>query len=254
MASADSVVKAPPLPLQCVVNTWRSPERHRADAMRPVTPCLILVGEPMDECCEVHVVEARQRRVLILVLVINAAMFVAECLAGLLAHSTGLLADSVDMLGDAVVYGFSLYVVGRGPRWQARGALLKGGLMAAFGVVVLAEVGSKLVRGVVPRADVIATVGVVALVANVACLALLWRHRADDANMQSVWLCSRNDVAANGGVLLGGLGVALTASAWPDIVVGLLIAALFTRSAIRIFRLARRTVQPLSPPALSRGR
>jgi Co/Zn/Cd efflux system component len=199
----------------------------------------------MDACCGIHTVQARQRRVLTIVLLINAAMFMAECLAALLAHSTALLADSVDMLGDAVVYGFSLYVVGRGPEWQARGARLKGGLMAVFGLAVLVEVGTKLARGFVPRAELMGAIGVVALVANAACLALLWRHRSDDVNMQSVWLCSRNDVAANGGVLVGALGVALTASAWPDIVVGLLIAALFTRSAIRILRLARRAAGPL---------
>jgi Co/Zn/Cd efflux system component len=149
------------------------------------------------------------------------------------------------MLGDAIVYGFSLYVVGRGPRWQARGALLKSGFMAFFGLAVLVEVGTKLARGLVPRADVMGAIGVLALAANVACLMLLWRHHADDVNMQSVWLCSRNDVAANGGVLLGALGVSLTASAWPDIVVGLLIAAMFVRSAIRVLRLARQAVAPL---------
>lgn len=199
----------------------------------------------MDTCCEVQAVQARQRRVLTVVLGINAVMFLTECLAGLLSHSTALLADSVDMLGDAIVYGFSLYVVGRGSQWQARGALLKSGFMAVFGFVVLVEVATKLARGLVPRADVMGAIGVVALAANVACLVLLWRHRADDVNMQSVWLCSRNDVVANGGVLLGALGVTLTISAWPDIVVGLLIAALFMRSAIRILRLARQAAAPL---------
>jgi len=200
----------------------------------------------MDACCEVHEVHARQRRVLTLVLVINAVMFFAQCLAGLLSHSTALLADSVDMLGDALVYSFSLYVIGRGPRWQARGARLKGGLMLVFGVAVLMEVGTKLARGLVPRLEVMAAMGIVALAANAACLILLWRHRADDVNMHSVWLCSRNDVAANAAVLLAAAGVALTASAWPDIIVGLLIAALFTRSAIRILRLAPRAGEPLS--------
>ena len=200
----------------------------------------------MDACCEVHEVHARQRRVLTVVLVINAVMFVAQCLAGLLSHSTALLADSVDMLGDALVYGFSLYVIGRGPRWQVRGARLKAGLMLVFGVAVLIEVGTKLARGLVPRLDVMGAMGLVALAANAACLILLWRHRADDVNMHSVWLCSRNDVAANVTVLLAAAGVALTASAWPDIIVGLLLAALFTRSAIRILRLVSRAGEPLS--------
>ena len=200
----------------------------------------------MDACCDVHEVQARQRRVLTLVLVINAVMFVTECAAAVLSHSTALLADSVDMLGDAIVYGFSLYVIGRGPAWQARGARLKGGIMLLFGLAVLVEVGTKLARGLVPRVELMSAIGVVALAANAACLIVLWRHRRDDVNMHSVWLCSRNDVAANAAVLLAAGGVALTASAWPDVIVGLLIAALFTRSAIRILRLAPRAGEPLS--------
>jgi len=193
----------------------------------------------MDDCCEVHIVEARQRRVLILVLVINATMFVAECLAGLLAHSTGLLADSVDMLGDAVVYGFSLYVVGRGTPWQARAALLKGGIMAAFGAGVLAEVVVKIARGLVPSPDLMIGIGCLAFAANGAVLIFLWRHRGDDINMRSAWLCSRNDVIANASVLLAAGGVALTGSAWPDILVGLAIALMFGTSAVEVLRDAR---------------
>jgi Co/Zn/Cd efflux system component len=192
----------------------------------------------MDTCCEIRPVHARQRRILGVVLAINLAMFAVELAAGLAAHSTALLADSADMLGDAVVYAFSLYVVGRAPVWQSRAALLKGGLMAAFGVGVLAEIVSKLLRGVTPEAGIMSGVGMLALAANAAVLGLLWRHRADDLNMRSVWLCSRNDVVANGAVLLAALGVALSGSAWPDIAVGLGIAALFAQSAVSIVRQA----------------
>ena len=170
------------------------------------------------------------------VLAINAVMFVVELVAGILAHSTALLADSADMLGDTIVYGFSLYVVGRGPVWQSRGALLKGGIMAAFGAGVLVEVAAKLARGVTPSADLMSSVGLLALVANGAVLVFLSRHRADDLNMRSVWVCSRNDVVASAAVLLAGLGVALTGSAWPDIAVGLGIGALFVLSAVEVIR------------------
>jgi Co/Zn/Cd efflux system component len=196
----------------------------------------------MDTCCEVRPVHERQRGVLRVVLWINLAMFVVECGAGLVAHSTALLADSVDMLGDALVYGFSLYVIGRGPAWQARGALLKGGLMAALGVGVLIEIGAKLARGVTPSAELMSGVGLLALVANGAVLVFLWRHRADDLNMRSVWLCSRNDVMANAAVLLAAAGVAMSGSAWPDIAVGLGIAALFIASALGVVRAALRPV------------
>src|SRR5712691_1593884 len=174
----------------------------------------------MKECCDFAEVPARQRRVLHVVLWINSVMFVAEFAAGLLAQSTALVADSVDMLGDAIVYGFSLYVVGRPALWQARAALLKGVLMAGFGVGVLVQVIFKVANGIVPAADVMGGVGLIALAANVLCLFLLWRRRADDINMRSAWLCSRNDVVANGGVLVAAAAVALTGSMWPDIVVG----------------------------------
>jgi len=201
----------------------------------------------MNDCCEITAdFTERQRRVLRVVLWINVAMFLVESTAGLLAHSTALFADSVDMLGDAIVYGFSLYVVARGPVWQARGALLKGVIMAAFGAGVLAEVVLKLIGGAVPVAQTMGAIGALALTANVVCLALLWPRRTDDVNMRSAWTCSLNDVAGNVGVLLAGIGVALTGRAWPDIAVGLLIVALFATSAVSVIRDARRHLRPVA--------
>jgi cation diffusion facilitator family transporter len=198
----------------------------------------------MKDCCEVMTdVSVEQRRVLRIVLWINVGMFLVEFGAGLLADSTALLADSVDMLGDAMVYGFSLYAVSRGSAWQARAALLKGAVMALFGVGVLVEVVLKIARGTVPAADVMGGIGALALAANLGCLLLLRRRRADDINMRSAWLCSRNDVMANAGVLLAAAGVFLTRSAWPDIAIGLVIAALFATSALGVIREARRVLQ-----------
>jgi Co/Zn/Cd efflux system component len=194
----------------------------------------------MKDCCAVQPTHARQRHVLSVVLAINAAMFLIEIIAGLSAHSTALLSDAVDMLGDALVYAFSLYVIGRGATWQARSATLKAAIMGAFGVGILIEVAVKLSRGITPQADVMGAIGLLALAANGSVLAFLWRHRADDINMRSVWLCSRNDVIANGGVLLAALGVRGTHAAWPDIVVGLGIALLFMTSALEVWRAAFR--------------
>lgn len=202
----------------------------------------------MKECCEVGLdVQAHQRRTLHLVLWINAAMFVVEAIAGLVAGSTALLADSGDMLGDAIVYGFSLYAVARGPVWQARASLLKGGIMALFGVGVLSQVIVRLVRGGVPSADVMGGIGLLVLAANTLCLILLWRRRDDDINMRSVWLCSRNDVVANAGVLAAAGAVSLTGSVWPDLLVGLAIASLFGWSALDVLRRARDELRTRHP-------
>jgi Co/Zn/Cd efflux system component len=191
------------------------------------------------ECCEVRVdVPERQRRLLWVVLCINGAMFLVEFIAGITARSTALLADSVDMLGDAIVYGVSLYVVARGAVWQARVARLKGLIMAAFGVGVLAQVVTKLLHGLHPNADTMGVVGSLALAANTVCLVMLWRRRRDDVNMRSAWMCSLNDVAGNAGVIVAGAAVALTASGWPDILVGLMIAGMFCASATHIIRAA----------------
>jgi len=198
----------------------------------------------MKDCCEIRAeVPEGQRRVLLIVLWINVAMFVAEFGLGLLAHSTALLADSVDMLGDAIVYGFSLYAVARGVHWQARAAVLKGSIMATFGIGVLVEVAMKVARGEVPSAELMSGVALIALAANVFCLILLSRHRADDINMRSAWMCSRNDVVANVGVLVAAGGVAVTGSPWPDITIGLLIAALFGGSAVKVLRGATRELR-----------
>lgn len=167
-------------------------------------------------------------------------MFFVEGGAGIWAGSTALMADSLDMLGDTLVYGFSLYVLAKGARWQAVSAMFKGLIMAGFGVVVLAEAAYKFYYPLTPVAEAIGIVGALALAANAVCLWLLWRHRSDDINMHSVWLCSRNDIVANCSVLVAGALVYLTASGWPDIAVGLGIAALFLRSAFHvIFRAGR---------------
>jgi Co/Zn/Cd efflux system component len=202
----------------------------------------------MKDCCEVADVPRGQRRALQVVLAINVAMFLVESVAGWLAHSTALLADSVDMLGDALVYGVSLYVVARGSVWAARAAILKGGIMAVFGVLVVGEVVVKLAGGVVAIAGAMGGVGLLALIANSLCLAILWRRRGDDINMRSVWICSRNDVLANGAVLLAAGGVATTGAAWPDIVVGLAIAILFTSSAVVVLRDAGRALRARPQP------
>jgi Co/Zn/Cd efflux system component len=194
----------------------------------------------VDACCEVREIPRGQRRVLLVVLWINAAMFLVESGAGVLARSTALFADSLDMLGDAIVYGVSLYVIGRGVVWQARAALLKGLIMAAFCVGLMVQVALKIAHGLTPVVEVMGIVGFMAFIANVACLSLLWARRGDDVNMRSAWICSRNDVIGNAAVLVAAAAVAATGSPWPDIVIGLLLASVFGRSAAQVIREASR--------------
>src|SRR2546427_5059995 len=178
----------------------------------------------MNECCSIAAdIPERQRRILQIVLWVNLGMFLF-----------------LGMFLAEFVAGLSLYAVARGAVWQTRAALLKGTIMAVFGIAVLLEVTLKIIRSVIPTAEVMGGVGLVALAANIVCLTLLWRRRTDDINMRSAWLCARNDVTANSAVVLAAGGVALTGSAWPDIVVGLAIAALFGASAVEIIRKARR--------------
>lgn len=189
----------------------------------------------------------RHGRVLWVVLAINALMFLVEGWAGLLAHSTSLLADALDMLGDALVYGFSLFVIARSARWQAGAALAKGGFMLAFGVGVLGEALYKVFHPVMPDVGTMGVIGGLALAANLVCFFLLYRHRDDNLNMSSTWLCSRNDLIANVGVLLAAGGSYVLVSRWPDIVVGGIIASLFLSSAFSVLGQAIRALQ--TPPA-----
>ena len=189
-----------------------------------------------DKACEIAALRNRQSSTLKKVLGINAAMFIVELTVGLIGGSVSLVADSLDMLGDALVYGFSIYVVARGARMKANAALFKGGIMAAFGLFVLGQAIYKIVFPQVPVFEAIGAIGLLALAANGICFVLLWRHRADDINMSSVWLCSRNDIIANVSVLFAAAGVWLTDSGWPDILVGLALAALFLRSALFVLR------------------
>lgn len=197
----------------------------------------------MDDCCtkkgeEIASLALKdgQRRVLLIVLAINVSMFVIEFGAGLIARSSALQADAVDMLGDAFVYGLSLFVIDRGRKWEAAAALVKGSVILLLFVVIMLEIVLKLAHGVPPSSRLMLIFGTLALVANLACLALLWRFRRLNVNMSSTFECSRNDVIANLGVLMAAGGVAWLDSPWPDIAIGLMIALVFFRSAVRILR------------------
>lgn len=210
----------------------------------------------MDSCCEnkageLSQLRTKQSRVLYIALAVNAVMFLVEFTAGWIASSTALLGDSLDMFGDASVYALTLFVLHRSARARAGAALFKGVFMLLFGVLVVADALRKMVLQELPSADWMGTVGVLALIANGYCFALLYRHRSDDLNMRSTWLCSRNDLLANSSVIVAAILVALTTSPWPDIVVGMAIAALFLHSALQVIREAWREWRANTPPPQS---
>ncbi len=180
-----------------------------------------------------------QRRVLGAVLAINLVMFFVEAGAGWRADSIALQADALDFLGDSVNYAIALFVLARSLAWRAGTALAKGVVMFAFGVFLAGASVHHALVGSAPEATVMGAVGMLALVANVVCALLLFRFRGGDANLRAVWLCSRNDAIGNLAVLAAASGVFLTGASWPDLVVGLVMAALAVWAGLSVMRQAR---------------
>jgi Co/Zn/Cd efflux system component len=210
-----------------------------------------------DCCCEpsplkpdLHQNDSRYRRVLWVVLAINAAMFLVEIGAGLAAGSASLQADALDFLGDAANYAISLVVVGMALRYRASAALAKAATMGAFGLWVIGMVIWHALHGTLPSAFTMGAVGVAALVANAASFGLLWAFREGDANMRSAWICTRNDVLGNLAVLLAAAGVFGTGTGWPDVIVAAIMAGLAMQGAATVIRKSLGELrQPSSVPA-----
>ena len=197
-----------------------------------------------DKSCAIEALKKRQSGTLKIVLAINAVMFVVVFVAGLLAASTALMSDSLDNLGDAITYALSLYVISRTNRDKAKVALFKGGLILATGLFVLGQVVYRVLEPTVPVFETMGGIGILSLVANGICLALLWKHRGDDINMSSVWECSRNDILSNLAVLVAAAGVWLSQSGWPDLAVGLALSLMLINSSRRVLAGAWRELSP----------
>ena len=197
-----------------------------------------------DSCCGANVrfdgLDPRYRRVLWTVIAINALMFVIEIAAGHLAGSQALQADALDFLGDTLTYGLSLAVIGRPIETRARAAVLKGLSLTLMGLWVFGSTLYHVLVLGVPRAEIMGVVGFLALAANVTSVLLLMRYKDGDANVRSVWLCSRNDALGNVAVMLAAVGVWGTATAWPDLVVAGIMAGLFLSSSAQILAQAFR--------------
>ncbi|MBU1213208.1 MAG: cation transporter [Alphaproteobacteria bacterium] len=171
------------------------------------------------------------KRILWAVIVINAAMFLIEMSAGKLAGSQALQADALDFLGDAFTYGLSLAVIGMSLKVRSTAALIKGVSLLLMGLWVFGSTAYQFFVLGVPKAEIMGAIGVLALAANVASVLLLMRYKDGDANVRSVWLCSRNDAIGNVAVMVASIAVWLTTTAWPDLIVAIIMAGLFLRSA-----------------------
>lgn len=193
-------------------------------------------------CCEIaeKPLDSRQsqslKKIFWIVLLINLGMFLVEAVSAFSSHSNALLADSLDMLGDAFVYGLSLLVLSRSHVTKAKASLAKGIIMTLLGFFVLGQVVYKIIHPIVPVAETITFISLIALVANLVCLFLLTRYKKTDLNTRSAWTCSRNDVVANVGVMIAGLLVGYFNSMWPDLIVGFAIASIVLYSSIDVIR------------------
>jgi len=200
-------------------------------------------------CCETPISSAPgYGRVLWIALVVNAAMFLVEVVAGVFAGSLSLQADALDFLGDAANYALSLWAVSRALKVRARVATLKGITMGLFGLWVLVRAALGVASGEVPHAEAMGVTALLALAANFGVALLLYRYRNGDSNMRSVWLCTRNDVLGNIAVLLAAGGVFALTSRWPDLLVAAVISSLALVSAFQILRHARQEQRDTCSP------
>lgn len=202
-------------------------------------------------CCEGHCavgenISPRLRRVLWIALWVNAAMFCVELAGGFASHSVSLLADSADFLGDAANYGLSLAVFSHGLVWRSRAALVKGLTMGAFGVFVLSKTAWQIHLGILPEPATMSAIALLALIANASVALLLYAYRNGDANMRSVWLCSRNDAIGNVAVMLAAGGVFAIGQAWPDLIVAGIMGTLALTSGVSVVRQARRELAAIA--------
>ena len=200
------------------------------------------------DCCDSGrsnnmLITPRYRKILMIALAINAAMFIVEVVGGFNASSVSLMADAIDFFGDAMNYAISLLVLSMSLMWRARAAFFKGITMGLFGLFVLASALWSFMFGKVPEPYTMGLIGMLALAANVSVALMLYAYREGDANMRSVWLCSRNDAIGNLAVILAAVGVFGSGRAWPDLLVALIMAGLGLSASIQVSRQALRELK-----------
>ena len=196
--------------------------------------------------CEVKINHREQSRILIILLGINALMFLLEITLGILSESTALIADSLDMLADATVYAIGLYAVGRSATAKISAASFSGIFQIILGISVSLDVLRRLIWGSEPESWLMIVIGIAALIANTICLLLISKHKDGEVHMRASWIFSKNDVIANLGIIIGGCLVYLLDSRFPDLIIGMLISILVIHGGIHILKEASREKQQLS--------
>jgi len=196
-----------------------------------------------DNDCSLSINQEQQRKTLSIILVLNAVMFVVAIVAAFKASSVALLSESFDYFGDALTYALSFIVINMSNKKKAYVALFKGSLILIAASVVAFQLVNKVLHPSLPSYDIMGVMSLLGLFVNGICLALLWKHRNEDINMSSVWECSRNDIAANISVMLAALGVWLTSSVWPDIIIAFGLMLMLYRSAYRVMKNSWREMQ-----------
>ncbi|MAF63781.1 MULTISPECIES: cation transporter [Pseudomonadota] len=205
-----------------------------------------------DDCCKAAcgttatLNDPRWRRALWIALGVNAGMFAVEMAAGAAADSRALQADALDFLGDATNYAISLLVAGMALAWRARAALAKGLALIGLGGWVMITAVLAALGGAAPEPELMGVIGALALAANTGVAIMLYRFRTGDANMRSVWICSRNDAIGNIAVMAAALGVFGTGTAWPDLIVAAILALLGISGGIQIVQQARRELRSVA--------
>ena len=206
----------------------------------------------MPNCeCSITTNDKRQRRVLVLLLSINAFMFIIEFGFGWIAQSTALIADALDMLADALVYAVGLYAVSKAAKVKAKAAMFSGVLQGLLGFMVLLDIARRFVFGSEPESFIMMVLGLIALIANVICLRLIIAHRNDDVHMRASYIFSKNDVIANLGVIVAGTLVWYLESHWPDILVGSIVVFIILIGAKQIINEAKLEMRQLTEIANS---
>tara|TARA_R110002153_G_scaffold47769_5_gene134850 strand:+ start:1097 stop:1723 length:627 start_codon:yes stop_codon:yes gene_type:complete len=202
----------------------------------------------MSECCGVNAQDKEQRTLLWTVLLLNGAMFLVEFIAGWLAQSSGLMADSLDMLADAMVYMVGLYAVGKAIQYKAKAALFNGSLQLFLAGLILLDVVQRLIFGSEPQTQIMLWISLLALAVNLFCFILLSRYRSGDINMRASWICSRNDMIANVGVMISAGLVIWLDSAIPDLVIAIIIALVIVQSSLKIVKESRSILKDHNKP------